>query len=441
MKKLTLLLALVAAFAVAFSCEPEDGSQKIKIQLTNEDGTNLAQKGIKVAVGNDVAVFDEKTDSKGVATFRLPVGIYEATVSYTNRANDGNATNYNGKAEIKIEDPTVNPDAKTEFTLPVIVSKAFPLIIKEIYAGGCLKNDESGTYANDKYLILYNNSDKEYDASKICIGNAYPSNAHGNNAYLTDGKLLYSTWMPSGWAFWGFQSSTTVKIPAYSQIVISIMGAIDHTVTYTNSVNLSTADYVMYDTESGFNNKTYYPAPAEGISSANYMKAYKYGQGNAWAIGNFSPALFIFTMDAATATSFIANTANLDYTCGEKMPNAMIPLASIVDGVESFNYPNLAKSNSRFVLSVDAGHVNYTNGKGYTLYRNVDQEATEALKENKGKLVYNYNGGTEKEEGGSTDPSGIDAEASIAAGCHIIYKDTNNSTNDFHQRKVASIKK
>ena len=41
----------------------------------------------------------------------------------------------------------------------------------------------------------------------------------------------------------------------------------------------------------------------------------------------------------------------------------------------------------------------------------------------------------------STDLSGIDAEASIANGAHIIYMDTNNSMNDFHQRKVASLKK
>ena len=57
------------------------------------------------------------------------------------------------------------------------------------------------------------------------------------------------------------------------------------------------------------------------------------------------------------------------------------------------------------------------------------------------EVFYNYAGGTEAEEGGSTDPSGIDAEASIAKGAHIIYKDTNNSKNDFHQRKVSSIKK
>lgn len=48
-------------------------------------------------------------------------------------------------------------------------------------------------------------------------------------------------------------------------------------------------------------------------------------------------------------------------------------------------------------------------GMGYTLYRNVDKEATEALAENEGKLVYNYSLGV----GNSTDASGIDAEASL----------------------------
>ena len=74
------------------------------------------------------------------------------------------------------------------------------------------------------------------------------------------------------------------------------------------------------------------------------------------------------------------------------------------------------------------------------MYRNVDKDATEALPENAGKLVYGYAGGTDDVEG-STDPSGIDAEASIANGAHIIYSDTNNSFVDFHQRKVFSLKK
>ena len=433
MKKVLSLVMMAAAVLFTVACEKTEKPIDVTVQLTVDD-QNYAAEGVKVVL-EGAAAFEATTDAQGVASFTVPVGIYEASTSFKKIEND-NVKNYNGVATV-----TVGPEGETAFTLPLTVSVSTQLVIKEIYTDGCQKNDASGEYANDKYLILYNNSDVEYDATDLCIGNAYPSNAHGANAYYnTEGVLAYTDWMPSGWAFWGFK--TTVKIPAYSQIVVSIFGAIDHTVTYTNSVDLSTADYVMYDPESGFNNATMYPAPAEGIPATNHMAAYKYGQGNAWAIGNFSPALYVFKMDATTAAAFILDKENnLDYTCGEKMPNAKIPVSSIVDGVESFNFANLAKSKTRFVASVDAGHVNYTKGKGYSLYRNVDKDATEALPENAGKLVYDYAGGTADEEGGSTDPSGIDAEASIAAGAHIIYMDTNNSTNDFHQRKVASIKK
>jgi len=40
----------------------------------------------------------------------------------------------------------------------------------------------------------------------------------------------------------------------------------------------------------------------------------------------------------------------------------------------------------------------------------------------------------------TTDISGIDAEASLKNGAHIIYMDTNNSTNDFHERLKCSLR-
>jgi hypothetical protein len=85
---------------------------------------------------------------------------------------------------------------------------------------------------------------------------------------------------------------------------------------------------------------------------------------------------------------------------------------------------------------VNVGYISYTNNYGNTLYRNVDKAATEAILGNAGKLVYNYSLGV----GESTDPSGIDAEASIRNGAHIIYKETNNTTQDFHQRSRASLR-
>ena len=57
--------------------------------------------------------------------------------------------------------------------------------------------------------------------------------------------------------------------------------------------------------------------------------------------------------------------------------------------------------------------------------------------ENAGKLVYDYALGVDD----STDPSGIDAEASIQKGAHIIYQNTNNATNDFHERQLCSLRK
>ena len=93
-------------------------------------------------------------------------------------------------------------------------------------------------------------------------------------------------------------------------------------------------------------------------------------------------------------------------------------------------------SVKRLTDDIDVGHVSLTNAQGHVLYRNVDKASTEALPENAGKLVYNYSLGVES----STDPSGINAEASMKNGAHIIFMDTNNSSVDFHERQKCSLR-
>ena len=154
-----------------------------------------------------------------------------------------------------------------------------------------------------------------------------------------------------------------------------------------------------------------------------------------------SSAFFIFNMD--DVKTFAQTEANLDYTMKTSSvlgPCVKIPLENVVDAVEVFAIGKEDKNAKRFPASVDAGYIYYTTAEGYTAYRNVDKEATEAIEGNKDKLVYGYSLGTESIDQ-TTDPSGIDAEASIANGAIIIYKDTNNSTNDFHLRSRASLKK
>lgn len=437
MKK-TLFILLAAALLTAVSCDPSSkGPETADIKVALElNGEAYVAEGVTVSMRDlgTNASYQALTDEAGQASFTLPAGLYEASVQHK-VSEEGNLYIYNGLNSNIV----VSAGVEDIFVVSLVESKSSQILIKELYVGGCQKDDGSGAFTYDQYTILYNNSSEEADASGICFAIGNPGNAHAANKYLVDGVLTYETegWMPADYSIWWFQIPVTIA--PYSQILVAIQSGIDNTATYSQSVDLSKADYYMYDPESGFNNASRYPAPAESFPADHCLKTYRYSLGNAWPISNSSPAFYILNKNGAEAYSQDAN--NLDYTPGATMPALKVPVEWIVDAIEVFSFPDREKSNKRLPASVDAGYAYLTAKYGYTLYRNVDKEATEALPENEGKLVYGYAGGTnDLEEGGSTDPSGIDAEASIANGAHIIYRDTNNSTYDFHQRKVASIK-
>lgn len=432
MKKLAYIIMFLSAIVLA-SCK-DDGDDSPAI---NAVSITVSAEGEEVPDGTTVTltdkatstVYTETTDSS-VVTFNVIAGVYEATATITKEAFI-----YNGTATVTVTDNTDNTAS-----LNLLKSTTSQIIIKELYVGGCMDNDGAKWFQNDAYVILYNNSSLEADASNICFGMVHPTNSNTTSYYMQNGELTYTDYLPCWNAIWWFKTGTEVKIPAYSQILISIKGAIDNTATYTNSVDLSQADYAMYDPDV-FTNANVYPTPDASIPTSNYLETYLYAMGNAWPISTSSPAFVLISPENTTMSDFVTTASNIENAGSSKaFACAKVPLSWIIDGVEVFDIANLAKSNKRLLSSVDAGYVKYVNKLGYTIYRNVDQEATEALAENSGKLVTGYTGGTDDVENGSTDPSGIDAEASIANGAHIIYMDTNNSTNDFHMRKVASIK-
>ncbi len=430
---------MCAGLIAATSCEEKDNTPKtVDIEVSLEfDREAYVEEGINVDLRdlNGAASYAAETDANGIAAFKVPAGLYEASVSFA-KVELTTKFLYNG-VNSQIAVAAESADAN-KFVVTLTESKSSQLLIKELNFGACPDNEGTKTYGNAKYVILYNNGDTEIDASNICLAYLSPANSNANNKYLVEGKLTYEAqgWLPAPYAIWWFE--TDVKIAPYSQILVAMNGAIDHTATYTHSVDLSKADYVCYDPDSGYNMPAQYPAPVESIPTSNYLQTFVYGMGTAWPISAMCPAFFI--LEKADIADFVQNTANYDYTDSEKLPNVKIPSECVVDAVEVFNAAAKDKNNKRFPASIDSGYLMFTAKLGYTAYRNVDKEATEALPENEGKLVYNYAGGTADQVDGTTDPSGIDAEASIAAGAHIIYKDTNNSTNDFHQRKISSLK-
>lgn len=383
------------------------------------------------------ALFTGKTNSEGIATFHVTPGLYEATAS--KQELTGNTYYiYNGTSGQIV----VSKDERTTVSLEMKRAKTSQIVIKELYNGGCMKDDGVTFFQYDKCLILYNNTAQPAQLHNLCIGFCAPANAQATNRnYDSNGKLTYEAegFIPVWNGIWYFPNTLTIE--PYSQVVVNICGAIDNTQTITASVNYANADYYcMYDPESGYYNTNYYPTPSVVIPTSHYLKAVVIGLGNGWPFSNTSPALVVFQIpQGQTPRDYCTNTENIWYSGGEvKQVNACakVPNEWIIDAIEVYSAAYKEGSNKRLTADIDAGYVWLTHQHGHTLYRNVDLQATEALEDNAGKLVYNYQMGV----GYSTDPSTIDAEASLRNGAHIIYQDTNNSTNDFHERKQCSLK-
>ena len=318
------------------------------------------------------------------------------------------------------------------------------IIIKEIYNGGCPMDEGTDMFQMDKCIILYNNCPQQAVVNNLCFGMATPYNAEApsiNSIYDGNGRLVYEDegFTPAQNGIWYYPHSLVIE--PYSQVVINVHGAIDNTATYSQSVNYANKDYYcMYDPESGYNNTKYYPTPADVIPTSHYLKTVKFGQGNAWPLSTTAPALFIFQPQNMDPVTFANNADNLWYAPGVAQTPVYacvkVPNEWIIDAVEVFNAAKKEDSKKRLTADLDVSYVYLTNKLGHSLYRNVDKEMTESLSENNGKLVYGYSLGVD----GSTDASGIDAEASIRNGAHIVFLDNNNSSEDFHERQKCSLR-
>lgn len=444
MKKNLLLLLLMAGLTVSFfSCSDDDDADAYKTyevatRLIYPSGSDFEPAAdVSVTLTNQVNgdAFEAKTDSKGIATFHIPAGVYNAAVTDT-RSSNGVAIIFNGsKSSITVTSSWKSDD---QIQVELVASQGGNLIIKELYIGGCLKDDNSGSYYNDKYMILYNNSDVAMELGDVCLGLIDPYNGHATNNDYVNGVLEYEAkgWIPAGSGFWYFPEDVNPVLQPGEQLVIALNNAINNTTVYSNSINYeNTSYYTTYDPAS-FTNTSQYTLPTV-IPAEHYLKAFRFSLGNSWVLSQMSPAVFIFIPQGTTLDAF-TNDVSTTVDPSASLTRKKVEVEWVVDGIEVFKAD--ATNQKRLTATIDAGYVNHTSSLGYTLYRNVDKEATEAIEGNAGKLVYGYSLGTTEVVNGTTDPSGIDAEASIKNGARIIYKDTNNSSNDFHQRSRASLR-
>jgi hypothetical protein len=441
-KNIPYLLALIA-FCVLTACSEKPTVSTDNLTLSDVTVTltgiesNAANFKVELRNTQTNSIFAEMTNAQGTALFHVTPGIYEATASKKELRGGNTYYIYNGTSG----QITVREGQATPVTMEMKRAKTSQVVIKELYNGGCMKDDGVTMFQYDKCFILYNNSAEPAVLDNLCMGFAAPANAQATNRnYDETGKLVYEEegFIPVWNGVWYFPATLTIE--PYGQVVVNITGAIDNTLTVTASVNYAKEEYYcMYDPESGYNNTSYYPTPSAVIPTSHYLKAKFIALGNAWIMSVTSPALVMFQTKDMTPAEF---GEDADYRIFEPGSTSQIdacfkvPAEWVIDGVEVFSSSKKEDSKKRLTDDIDGGYVYLTNYLGHTVYRNVDKQATEALPENSGKLVYGYALGCD----GSTDPSGIDAEASMKKGAHIVYLDTNNSTTDFHERQKCSLK-
>ena len=350
------------------------------------------------------------TDATGIAHFSVPAGIYSISASkVTDDAYFRHVCN-GSMADIVIG------ANNTSVALPVTLTTmqtANPIVIKELYVGGCQKNDGSGKFAIDKCIILYNNSDEPVPLDNVGFGMIEPYNAEANtHSFLNGGKLDYADadWVPAINGVWYFQEGTIIA--PYAELVVNVHGAIDNTLTYSNSVNYANAAYYcMYDVEATssdggkYNNTRYYPSPADVIATSHYLKAVKYGKGNAWPMSQTAPAVVLFRTEGITPKAYAEDATNIIYPTGREgnivYACLKMPRQWVIDAVEVYNATALANCKKRLTADLDAGYATLTGGYGHALIRKV--------------------------------------ETTTADG-HAIYQDTNNSSNDFYEANQCSLR-
>ena len=411
MKKLLYILScLLVTACTSFDRNPyADTLRTLEVQLVYPDEyAQYLRQGVAVKLSdrNTSNVYTAMTDAQGKVGFRIAAGHYRLSVLDIPDV----AFVFNGAIE-QVDLARRDMDVAVELKF----AKPGSILIKEIYSGGCPQDaPATGTYTDDKYIILHNNSFETQYLDGLCLSMVAPYNSNGNNPWTSvdqSGNIVFREYAAVPDCIWMFPGTgKDYPLEPGGDAVIAYYG-VDHTQTYSLSVNLNRQGYfVLYDMLHYPGNKLHpTPAPGDQIAESHYMKVLKKtgksGEtgANIYVISNNSPAVIIFRapddfdLDAYLADDLQSTIAN------GSIIYSKIPWEWIIDGAEVCNMSEATK-NKRLHLDIDASYVGFSaKSQGHTVHRKLDEEATAAA-------------GFER------------------------YVDTNNSSNDFYERETQSLR-
>jgi len=393
----TLIAAALALLAIA--CNKNDPytitDVTVKLSFPSEYSSQKVEGVIITASDTKgFAEYTEVTSSDGSALFKLQEGVYRFSAG-TVMVGD---TCLNAcRSRISVAGAPVSVDLK------YVIGRKSDICFKEIYNGGCLKTPLEGDYKSDSYVILHNNASEVKYLDGLCFGCADPYNSQASTVWPEDNSFV-----PVIQAVWKFPGKgTEFPLNLGEDAVLVVYGAIDHSATYPESVDLSSSDYFVCYNTANFWNTSYHPLPArfptDSLAPRDTSRVMnlvvKLGRANAYTFSTTSPAAIIFRPEGTTIEDFVASSANVIQKPGSSDDRIVkLPPEWVVDGVEVFAGQEKVK-NKRLPASVDGGFVSLSASSA-------------------GKSLIRYK----------------NAAASLSAGYEVLW-DTNNSSNDMYELK------
>lgn len=385
MKSLLKILPILfmTIFVACEDCSDDPQSEQVAVQLNFINDKPMSLAGLKVVATNTQRglVYTQLTDESGIAVINVEAGMYTFSVQYRVSAN--NVVNiYSGSTTEQIIVST------TKLSIDMVHSQSGQILIKEIYYSGC-KGADGKNYTNDQYLILYNNSSDTAYLDSLCIAHAYPTRATSQSPFYAN-SVKYQ-FVPAFNFAWMFPGSGHDYPIAPGEEVVVAPNCINHVALGNeNSIDLSCSGYwACYSNSAGLTRQSPPATPEKRM-----LKLIWKDQGTSCICSIFDPAFIIWKIQG-NIDEYLANSIVSDpEKPTSKNVYLSVPFDWIYDGVEC-----LASSygNKRLASVIDNGGVINSKGSGSSsaVIRYVDEDAT-------------------KQVG------------------RIVYRDTNNSTDDFY---------
>lgn len=388
MKKFLLTILPLVAVLFLGACTSDDDGDGAKVYTLT---VNVTIPGTytwdDVTSYNVVAV--NRLTGVGVQGIKLADGIYTILVEpgeYNVKALfETNEINLSAqKAEVSVYNPVVTIQMSAEESL------TSALVIKEFYTAMCKHSETNKNYMYDQFYEIYNNSAKVQYLDNCILAKTEVA-ANTKNVFWGDNDEVNKEVAVSSYVAAWVGDRTGKRYPLEpGQSVVVAFQAQDHInigeTPNTNTIDLSKADYEIDITDYKEQYVANPDVPNLAIVAKPGTQTLLFG-----LIPAFGAGLILAQVDDVEA--YVANQANWKTKPEgtDQEPYLMIKYKDIQDAI---NIVNNAETNRRVVLpaTVDAGMIwnsaNY-NGMGFT--RKVD---------------YTVNG-------------------------RAVYKDTNNSSEDF----------